>query len=222
MSTALSEITGTPRLDRIESPSPALTATYSSAPTIPTTSPTKSLARITRSRLGVTTNVEFAVPWRNSFVDSSAPSVNMKTIARWVPMMSVATLRLRRSATSPSEVVRPGARPSMKIIAPSSAHVVRTEMSFSHSDFSPLIARTRLEWQCRRPSSNDALSSHVAAFAGQLEEAVLERRLLVRELEDRDAMVGGERTDLLQRGVLDEHRVRPAVDRDGRALLLEQ
>ena len=70
-----------------------MTAMYSSAPTIPTARPTTSLAAMTRSRLGVTTNVEFAVPWRYSFVDSSAPSVNMKTIARCVPMTSVATLR---------------------------------------------------------------------------------------------------------------------------------
>src|SRR4051794_2527558 len=75
-----------------------------------------------------------------------------------------------------------------------------------------VIARTRLQWQRRRSSSNGALSSrglalngkrrrsssndapssYVAAFARQLEEAVLERRDLVRELEDRDAVVGGE------------------------------
>src|SRR3954452_5278324 len=222
MSTALSEFTGTPRLDRIESPSPALTATYSSAPTIPTTSPTASFAAITRSRLGVTTNVEFAVPWRYSFVDSSAPSVNMNTIARCVPMMSVATLRLRRSETSPSDVVRPAASPSMRIIAPSSAHVVRTETSFSHSDFRMFIARTSLRARRRRSSSDGARSTHVALLAGELEEAVLERRDLVRELEDRDAVVGGERPDLLERDAVDEHRVRAPVDGDPRALVLEQ
>src|SRR3954453_10671348 len=222
MSTALSEITGTPRLDRIESPSPALTATYSSAPTIPTTSPTKSLAAITRSRLGVTTKVEFAVPWRYSFVDSSAPSVNMNTIARCVPMMSVATLRLRRSSTSPSDVVSPAASPSMRIIEPSSAHVVRTETSFSHSDFRTFIARTGLDARTRPLSSDGAQSSDVAPLARELEEAVLERRDLVRELEDRDPVVGRERADLLQRGVVDEQRVRAPVDDDARALVLEQ
>ena len=96
---------------------------------------------MTRSRLGVTTKVELAVPWRYSFVDSSAPSVNMNTIARCVPIASVATERFLRSSMSLRPVTSPAVRPSSRIIVPSSVHVVRTETSFSHSDFSALIAR---------------------------------------------------------------------------------
>ena len=139
--TATSESTSIPREDRIDSPRPALTAMYSSAPTIPTTRPTTSLAAMTRSRLGVTTNVELAVPWRYSFVDSSAPSVNMNTIARCVPIAIVATERLRRSSMSLRPVTSPAVSPSSTIIAPSSIHVVRTETSLSHSECSAFIAR---------------------------------------------------------------------------------
>ena len=55
---------------------------------------------MTRSRLGVMMNVWFAVPWRYSFVDSSAPSVKMRTIARACRSASVATLRALRSSMS--------------------------------------------------------------------------------------------------------------------------
>src|SRR3954447_20580049 len=80
-------------------------------------------------------------------------------------------------------------------------------------------------WCARRRASatrTSAPSSHVAPLAGELEEAVLERRALVGELEDRDAVLGGDRADRLQRGALDDHRVGPAVGDDAGTLLLEQ
>ena len=40
-------------------------------------------------------------------------------------------------------VTRPAASPSMRTIAPSRPHVVRTETSFSHSERSAFIARSR-------------------------------------------------------------------------------
>ncbi len=116
---------------------------YSSADTIPTTSPTASFARITRSRRGVMMNVWFAVPWRYSFVASSAPSVKMKTVGSGVPIKSVAGLRALRSSMSARPVSSPAASPSMSSIVPRISHVVGTETSFSHSERRILIGRCR-------------------------------------------------------------------------------
>ena len=100
-------------------------------------------------------------------------------------------------------VTSPAVRPSMRIIEPSSAHVVRTETSFSHSDFSAFIARCPRSPVSSRKRSSSVARSCVSSKIGM-------------------PLLGRERADRLQRGAVDDHRVGPPVGDDAGALLLEQ
>ena len=164
----------------------------SSADTIPTTSPTASFAAITRSRLGVMMNVWFAVPWRYSFVASSAPSVKMRTVGSGVPISSVAGLRGLEVLDVGEAGQQAGGKPLDE------QHRAEQQPRRRHRDeLEPLRPQDPHRTLPLSPVSSRKRSSSVRDRAG--------------ELEHRDAVLGGDRADLLERDAVEEHRVGAAL-----------